>query len=277
MGKLFCEICPLTYKISTAKEIFKRKCINLIQHKYLAKTKSDELLPIIIYKHEALIRRKLGNVDHKLQDNKAVNLALAAPKVNKILIRPGETFSFWHLVGKCSKRKGYKEGLTITKGKPSSGIGGGMCQFTNLIHWMVLHSPLTITEHHHHGHLDLFPDYGRQIPFGTGTSIHYNYLDYRFKNTTENTFQLIIYVGEERLHGELRAVNKLNESYHIHEREAYFKEEIEGIYRYNKIYKSQIDKHTGNLLEEKLIIENRAKVMYDRSYIEDRLQEIKAI
>ena len=28
---------------------------------------------------------------------------------------------------------------------------------TNLIHWMVPHSPLTITEHHHHGRFDLFP------------------------------------------------------------------------------------------------------------------------
>ncbi|MDU6359766.1 MAG: VanW family protein [Clostridiales bacterium] len=62
------------------------------------------------------------------------------------------------------------------------------------MHWMILHSPLTITEHHH-DNLDLFPDYGSQIPFGTGTSIHYNYLDYRFTNTTDNTFQLMIEVG----------------------------------------------------------------------------------
>ena len=43
---------------------------------------------------------------------------------------------------------------------------------------------ITAIEHHHHDALDLFPDYNRQIPFGTGTSIAYNYLDYRFKNTT---------------------------------------------------------------------------------------------
>lgn len=49
-----------------------------------------------------------------LQENKAVNLAIAAPKVNGIIIRPNETFSFWKLVGSDSEKKGYKDGLTIT-------------------------------------------------------------------------------------------------------------------------------------------------------------------
>lgn len=274
MGKMFCELCPLTYKISTQKEILKRSYKNTLSRNRFAQTKSAELLPVLIYEHSTLIHRKLGNVDHRLQANKAVNLALAAPKVNQVLIRPKETFSFWHLVGKCTASRGYKEGLTISKGQPTSGIGGGMCQFTNLIHWMVLHSPLTITEHHHHGNLDLFPDYGRQIPFGTGTSIHYNYLDYRFENTTDNTFQLVIEVGEKKLIGQLRALQELEVAYHIDEREAYFKEEKEGIYRHNKIYRRQVDKGTGNLLKEELIIENQAKVMYDKSYIEDRKEYI---
>jgi vancomycin resistance protein VanW len=29
-------------------------------------------------------------------------------------------------------------------------VGGGLCQFTNLLHWVALHSPLEIAEHHHH-------------------------------------------------------------------------------------------------------------------------------
>ena len=31
----------------------------------------------------------------QLQENKATNLALTTPKVNGVLIRPGEVFSFW--------------------------------------------------------------------------------------------------------------------------------------------------------------------------------------
>lgn len=92
----------------------------------------------------------------------------------------------------------------ISLGQSAAGIAGGMCQFTNLIHWMVLHTPLEIVEHHHHDDLDLFPDFHRQIPFGTGTSIFYNYLDYRFRNPTDSTYQLLVWTTDTHLCGELR-------------------------------------------------------------------------
>ncbi|MCL2362975.1 MAG: VanW family protein [Defluviitaleaceae bacterium] len=144
--RLFCEISPLTYAISVRKMRVLRHVKNLTAK--FAKTKAPSL-PTLIYKHESLIRRKLGDVDMQLQENKAVNLSLAAPKINSVIIRPGEVFSFWKLVGPCTKGKGYKEGLTISRSKASKDIGGGMCQFSNLIHWLVLHSPLEIVEHHH--------------------------------------------------------------------------------------------------------------------------------
>lgn len=169
--------------------------------------------PVVVYAHKSLIRRTLGTVDQKLQENKAVNLSLAAPRVNGVLIRPGETFSFWRMVGPCTARRGYLPGLTISKGETACGVGGGMCQFTNLLHWMVLHTPLVITEHHHHDGYDLFPDFGRTIPFGTGTSILYNYLDYRFYNPTEQTFQILVHTDEIYLCGELRAEHALPYKY----------------------------------------------------------------
>jgi len=261
--KLFCEISPLTYKISRHKEIFLRKYRDWRSEEKFAKEKSQEILPVVIYKHNSLIRRRLGNVDLQLQENKAVNLALATKKVDKILIKPGETFSFWRLVGSASAKRGYKEGVTITNGKPSQGVGGGMCQFTNLIHWMVLHTPLEIVEHHHHDNLDLFPDFNRQVPFGTGTSISYNYLDYRFKNTTQHTFQLIVYVTDTHLCGELRCDGTLDTKYHIYVEDERFIREGDEVFREGKIYRTQIDKKTGNVLSRDLIRTNHAKVLYD--------------
>ena len=136
--KLFCQISPTTYRISVQKCRCMRHLRDWTSGKTFAAEKSDEPLPMLIYRHKSLIRRKLGNVHMDLQENKAVNLSLAAPKVTGILIRPGETFSFWHLVGSLSPKKGYLEGLAISNGEPKRGTGGGMCQFTNLIHWMIL-------------------------------------------------------------------------------------------------------------------------------------------
>jgi vancomycin resistance protein VanW len=272
--KLFCEISPLTYKISIAKCKLTRILKDAIFSRHIAKTKQAEPLPVIIYAHKSLIRRKLGDVNMQLQENKASNLKLAAPKVSGIIIKPGETFSFWRLVGSCTERQGYKAGLIISKGVTNQGIGGGMCQFTNLIHWLVLHTPLEITEHHHHDGVDLFPDFGRQVPFGVGTSIKHNYLDYRFKNTTDMTFQLIVYTTEEYLCGELRAEKPLAVKYHIKAENEYFSKEEDGIYRNNTIFRQCIDKISGNLLEQKLIKVNHAKVMYDPQNIKTMLADI---
>ena len=266
--KLFCEISPLTYKISTYKCITIRKLQDIFSNEKFAKSKCEELLPVAVYKHNSLIRRKLGNVDLQLQENKAVNLSIAAPKVDKIVVKPGEVFSFWQLVGNPSEKHGYKTGLTIKSGAPNRDIGGGMCQFTNLIHWMILHSPLEIVEHHHHDGVDLFPDFNRVVPFGTGTSILYNYKDYRFKNNTKQNFQLVVYTTDEYLCGELRTTKTLEHSYHIKAEDEYFSRENNIVYRNGKVYRTVVDKTNGNIIEKKLIKTNHAQVMYDTSNLE---------
>ncbi|GFH42004.1 hypothetical protein Hs30E_05550 [Lactococcus hodotermopsidis] len=273
--KLFCELNPLTYKISLEKERFKKNLVNTFSNLTFAKTKSQVLLPVVIKKHKSLIRRKLGNVDLHLQENKARSLSIATPKVSHILIKPGETFSFWYLVGRITRRKGYLEGVTISNGRPTADVGGGMCQFTNLLHWLILHTDLAIVEHHHHNGLDLFPDFKRQIPFGTGTSIVYNYLDYRFKNTTSKTYQLVVETTDEYLVGEIRATAPLAIKVHIREEEAYFYENAGNMMRHNKIYKKTIDKRTGNTISDELLLENHAKVMYDSALIDQTKIQVK--
>lgn len=267
--KLFCEIAPWTYRLSVKKNILLKNLRDYKANYHFASEFNQAILPNLIYKHNSLIRRKLGNVRHDLQDNKATNLAISTPKVDRILIKPNETFSFWKLVGECSEKLGYKEGLTVGREEEtSSGIGGGMCQFTNLIHWMVLHTPLEIVEHHHHDGVDMFPDFGRKVPFGTGTSIVYNYFDYRFKNTTDQTFQLITYVDETYLYGEIRSEQPLPHKYHIQVENEYFSQEGDTVYRNSEIYQRVIDKQTGNLIKKSLIKKNHAKVMYDTSHLE---------
>ena len=261
--KLFCEISPFTYRLSMEKEILKRQLKDRLQRIPFAKERSATPLPVVVYRHNSLIRRRLGNVNMQLQENKATNLALAVSHIDGLLIRPGETFSVWKLIGRTTRRRGYKEGLTIAKGQPSQGIGGGLCQLSNLIHWMVLHSELTIAEHHHHDGLDLFPDFGRQIPFGTGTSISYNYIDYRVRNDTTNTYQLRLWVDDEYLCGELLAADAQSHTFHIHAENEFFSRENGEIYRNGEVYRDIIDRATGRCIESQLIRVNHARVTYE--------------
>lgn len=269
--KLFCEISPITYKISTQRLIIKRNLSDCFNHVRFATSRDEKLLPYLVSKHNSLIERKLGNVDMQLQKNKRVNLSLALPHVTNIIIRPNETFSFWKLVGSISKDKGYLVGLTIGKDGIDQGIGGGMCQFTNLIHWLILHSPLTIVERHHHQQMDLFPDYNRTTPFGVGTSIVYNYLDYRFLNTTTATYQLVFTMDDDYLKGYLYCDQEPVDKYHIRCVDEQFVQEGNDYYRCGKVIRYAVNKQTGIRHDERVLQENHAKVMYDINTIDPTL------
>lgn len=266
--KLFCEISPLCYEISVAKCCAIRRLRDFFSAENFCSHYSQEMLPVVVYRHKSLIRRQLGGVDMTLQENKAVNLALATPKISGILIRPNEVFSLWRLVGKTSAQKGYKLGLMIRKGKPDCAIGGGLCQLSNLIHWLVLHTPFEIIEHHHHDAVDLFPDFGRQVPFGVGTSISYNYIDYRFRNNTQQTFQLLINTDDKYLNAQLRCEKPLDVAYHIHSRNEHFVKENGVYFRCGEVWRECVEKNSGKVLESRIIKTNHAQVLYDEQYID---------
>lgn len=264
MGRrLFCEWGPWAYWLSTQKCRWLRRLQDARSPQRFAARQVPKLLPVRLVCHSSLICRTLGDVDQRLQENKAVNLALAVPKIDRVLIGPGETFSYWKLIGPCTKHRGYLEGLVIRGGKPDKDIGGGLCQLSNLIHWMVLHTPLTVTEYHHHDGMDLFPDFGRKVPFGTGTSVLYNYIDYRFKNETDQCFQLHVWLQDGYLHGELRGERELPVRCHVRAQDEFFSREGGAVYRNNRIVRTWVDKQTGKLLSSEVLKQNHAKVLYD--------------
>ena len=264
--KLFCDISPTTYKISLRKEIMLRKLKDVCSQEKLATTHDADPYPIIVKSHSSILIRKLHGVDLRLQENKVTNIKLACEKINGIVIHPGEVFSFWHTLGEATEKKGYKEGLVISSGKMISGIGGGLCQMANMIHWLVLNSPLTVTELHHHSDA-LFPDERRRVPFGTGTSVCYNNIDYRFRNTTDQNVQILVWVEDGELCGELRSEKPFPNRYKLVEENNHFRKEGDTFYRISQVYRLVIDRETNQEIDKELILDNHSKVMYDYSLI----------
>lgn len=220
----------------------------------------DEL-PYSYFSHQTILLRQLRNVDMWMQENKIINLKNAAQKVNGIIIRPGEVFSYWKLIGKPSKRKGYVKAMVLKNGTFHADTGGGLCQLSNLIFWMTIHTPLSVIERHRHGY-DVFPDSNRTQPFGSGATCFYPYGDLMIQNNTEGTYQLLISVGDKYLHGEWRVSSKPKYKIEIEERNHHFKSEYWGGYtRHNELYQKTYDLN-GTLLNEKLIVSNSAIMMY---------------
>ncbi len=264
--RLLCEYGPVFYALSLRKEFLRRDIKDLFSRERFARRRSGELLPHIVKGHRSQLLRQLEGVDMRLQHNKVNNLGIAADKINGLMIAQGQTFSFWRMIGSVSARKGYQEGLTIVKGKPHSDVGGGLCQLANMVHWLVLNSPLTVTELHHHSDA-LFPDSGRRVPFGTGTSVFYKNVDYRFCNNTGQTVQLALWLEEGSLCGELRAERPFDCRYRVEEEDHCFVKEGADYYRVSKVYQRAISRETGETVARLLVLDNHSRVMYDHSLI----------
>lgn len=228
----------------------------------LSKEISSETLPFLIKEHQSFLLRKLKDVDMYLQHNKVDNLRLAIKPINGVIIKPGETFSIWQLVGRPSKLRGFKEGMTLSNGLVKKGTGGGLCQLGNLLYWMAIHTPLTITKRWRHSY-DVFPDVNRKIPFGSGATLSYNYIDLQIKNNTEVSFQINLWLTDTHLKGCIRAEKELNLTYTVYEKNHMFQQQWWGGYtRHNEIWRTVENESTGEIKEE-LITENHAIMMYN--------------
>lgn len=218
-------------------------------------------LPYIVTAHKTPLFRQLRQVDMSLQENKAVNLQLAAERINGLVLRPGETFSFWRLVGKPTKAKGFLDGMVLTNGAFTTGVGGGLCQLSNLIYWMTLNSSLTVTERWRHTH-DVFPDANRTQPFGSGATVVYNYVDLQIRNDTAHEYQLSVWVGDSDLEGQWRCEQPGTYQYEVYESEHFITQEWWGGYLRHNVIRRKVFKLDAQV-DDELITENHAIMMYE--------------
>lgn len=242
--------------------IFKRRC-----QWYFSKTKfatqiDSSPLPVQIFTHQSILMRQLKDVEMWLQHNKVKNLRLAIAPMHGLVIQPGEVFSFWYLVGNPTKARGFELGMILKSGKVETGYGGGLCQLANLIYWMTLHSPLSIKERWRHSY-DVFPDVNRTLPFGSGATVSYNYIDLQIENKTPHKYQLCLWLTEEHLCGEIRSEVENLYKYKILEKNHLIRGPIAGKYlRQNQLIRQLYSSTTNQLIREEFITENSALMMY---------------
>ncbi|MCH5256508.1 MAG: VanW family protein [Lachnospiraceae bacterium] len=82
--------------------------------------------------------------------SRAVNIALAASKINGTLIKPGQQFSFSDTVGPRTVENGFIEAPSFLNGKVISDIGGGICQVSSTTYAAMLQGGIKATQRHAH-------------------------------------------------------------------------------------------------------------------------------
>ncbi len=81
-----------------------------------------------------------------------VNIVKGASIVNRILVAPGDTFSFVKSLGPVTIEAGYTKAYIIRQGRTELDVGGGICQVSTTPFRAMLNSGLDITERKAHAY-----------------------------------------------------------------------------------------------------------------------------
>jgi len=232
-----------------------------------AEKKEETLLPYTVFETSSLMVNESSGFDRKYQVNKIHNLRLAAGTMNRLVILPGESFSFWRLVRFADRDIPYKDGLSLVDGKIKGSYGGGLCLLSDMLFWMFLHTPMTVTERH--GHMvEAFPGTTIGLPCGTDAAVSEGWLDLKVCNETENSFQIVIDFDEQFMKGRVLSEKPVKTDYVVFNSSVTYSRENGRTFQLAEVRRLETDVETGMTAERKLY-DNRCEIAYEIGKIEE--------
>lgn len=117
--------------------------------------------------------------------NRSNNVALAASKINGVVLMPGEVFSYNGTVGKRTIAAGFKEAGAYVNGKSVNEVGGGICQVSSTLYNSVLRANLEIVARTNHMFTVGY------VPIGTDATVSWGAPDFKFKNNRDYAIRIV--------------------------------------------------------------------------------------
>ena len=128
------------------------------------------------------------------------NIKLAAEKIDRIILEPGQEFSFNEAIGPASKMQGFKLAKIFIKGEEHKGYGGGICQVSSTLYNAVLQAGLDVTERHEHSK-DV-----HYVPDGRDATASHGGVDFKFINNYTCPIVIRAYTFENEVTTAIEAV-----------------------------------------------------------------------
>ncbi|MDR2657851.1 MAG: glycopeptide resistance accessory protein VanW [Oscillospiraceae bacterium] len=207
-----------------------------------------------------LINEHTG-ADIQYQYNKVHNLRLASEAVSRVVIHPGETFSLWYLARRADAREAYKDGLCVHSGKLVAVYGGGLCQLSNTLFWLFLHTPLTIVERHRHG-VKEFPNPSPDDPCGVDATILEGWLDLRVRNDSGEAMQVELTMDDTYYYGRILVKRPPEKMYRIVNENLRYFEKDGKTYESVDVIRQTVDAKTGAFLRRDALYTNETEIGY---------------
>lgn len=120
-------------------------------------------------------------VPNPFLSGKLANIKLGASRLDGVVVAPGETLSFWKLVGRPSKAAGFQLGRSIRGGIVGGEVGGGLCQVSGIAYEIGLRAGMHAVERHAHS-CDLYTEEDRFAPLGLDATLVWPNKDLRLSN-----------------------------------------------------------------------------------------------
>ncbi len=141
------------------------------------------------------------------------NISIASSKINGIIIRNGEIFSFNKTVGEATVSNGFMPGNVLYRDSIVVEVGGGICQVSSTLFNAFLLSGFTIVERHRHFQPVSY------VPLGLDSTIKYGKKDLRVKNTTGKDIRIYCEINESVYSVKLTANSYSDEIFEIYTEE----------------------------------------------------------
>lgn len=117
------------------------------------------------------------STSYNAKQSRAINITLAASRLNGTVLQPGQNFSFSDAIGPRTAENGYVMAPTFLNKEVVQGRGGGICQVSSTMYAAMLQGDIKATERHAHS---LPVSY---IPEGMDATISAGTKDLRFSNS----------------------------------------------------------------------------------------------
>jgi vancomycin resistance protein VanW len=168
---------------------------------------SESAFRHVLHDAEIPLRRPDPHADPVFEEGKRMNVSLAAPALDGIVLEAGVPFSFWRAVGQPRAGAGYRHGMELRGGCVVPSLGGGLCLLSNVLFRAAAELGWVILERHGHT-LEAVPS--NEEPWGVDATLAWPYIDLRFMLPLgDPNAQLVMKVRGDVLHVTVRSAAKV--------------------------------------------------------------------
>jgi vancomycin resistance protein VanW len=219
---------------------------------------AEPTFPFLVYERTLPIGRDDRQAHPLLEAGKAINLALAAPAFDGLLLEPGRPLSFWRTLGPTSAGRGYRHGMEFRSGCVVPTVGGGICLLSTALFQLAAHLGFTILERHGHS-IETVPPRPGEL-WGLDASVFNPYVDLCFvPRAGRARLEVAVADGQLRLAVRADAPSSVRTMFSsIDDR---LEETPSGPVRHNRIVRGLFTTATGAPIERAIIAVNRRRIV----------------